>query len=389
MSADILLVTELFPPAVGGSAALFANVYGRMPAVKVTVLTDPDSSSSSVPLTGLPRKWVRMESRNRGARSLGELRAIRRVASAIRSHARHSPGIFIHAARPLPEGLPALVSSFLPLRSTRYVCWAHGEDLAAALTSREHAWLARRVCRNASTMIANSKFTAGIIESLGVPARRVRTVYPGVDVDRYRPDIDPTPARLQFAPSAGPVLLSVGRLQRRKGHDLAIAAVALLKGEFPGLQYLIAGDGQERARLEDLARAHAVDQQVRFLGGVSDDQLPSLYAACDIFLMPTRRDASDVEGFGIVFLEAAATGKPSIGGRNGGVPEAVADGETGLLVEGTDGGELADAIRTLARSPTLRATMGAAGRQRVVRSFTWERAAREVETLHRELTLEA
>jgi phosphatidylinositol alpha-1,6-mannosyltransferase len=154
------------------------------------------------------------------------------------------------------------------------------------------------------------------------------------------------------------------------------------------LQYLIAGDGQERDRLEDLARARAVHQHVRFLGGVSDDQLPSLYAACDIFLMPTRQDASDVEGFGIVFLEAAATGKPSIGGRNGGVPEAVADGETGLLVEGTNSGELANAIRTLARSPTLRATMGAAGRRRVVQSFTWDRAAREVEALHRELTLE-
>ena len=105
--------------------------------------------------------------------------------------------------------------------------------------------------------------------------------------------------------------------------------------------------------------------------------------------MPTRQDASDVEGFGIVFLEAAATGKPSIGGRNGGVPEAVADGETGLLVEGTNSGELANAIRTLARSPTLRATMGAAGRRRVVQSFTWERAAREVEALHRELTRES
>jgi phosphatidylinositol alpha-1,6-mannosyltransferase len=288
----------------------------------------------------------------------------------------------------LPEGLPTLVSRFLPLRSAHYVCWAHGEDLSAALTSREHAWLARRVCRNASTMIANSKFTAGLIGSLGVPAQRVRTVYPGVDVDRFRPDIDATAARVQCASSDGPVLLSVGRLQRRKGHDLVIEAIALLKGEFPGLQYLIAGDGQGRARLEDLARTRAVQQHVRFLGGVSDDQLPSLYAACDIFLMPTRQDASDVEGFGIVFLEAAATGKPSIGGRNGGVPEAVSDGETGLLVEGTNSGELANAIRTLARSPTLRATMGAAGRRRVVQSFTWERAAQEVEALHRELTLE-
>ncbi len=368
MSVEILLVTELFPPAVGGSAALFANVYGRMPSVKVTVLADPISSQSSVPVGGLPRQWVRIESRQRGALSLGEARAIWRITRAIRSHTRGNPRAFVHAARPLPEGLPALVACLLPLRSMRYVCWAHGEDLAAALTSREHAWLARRVCRNASTMIANSNFTAGLIGSLGVPAHRVRTIYPGVDVDRFRPDVDAAAARQPFS-SDGPILLSVGRLQRRKGHDLVIEAIALLKDEFPGLQYLIAGDGQERARLEELARAHGVQQQVRFLGGVSDDLLPGLYAACDMFLMPTRRDASDVEGFGIVFLEAAATGKPSIGGRNGGVPEAVADGETGLLVEGTNSGELANAIRTLARSPTLRATMGAAGRRRVVRVF--------------------
>ena len=144
-----------------------------------------------------------------GALSLAEVRAIWRVASAIRSHTRHNPRIFVHAARPLPEGLPTLVSRFLPLRSAHYVCWAHGEDLAAALTSREHAWLARRVCRNASTMIANSKFTAGLIGSLGVPAHRVRTVYPGVDVDRFRPDIDATAARVQFA-SSGWSVASVG-----------------------------------------------------------------------------------------------------------------------------------------------------------------------------------
>jgi phosphatidylinositol alpha-1,6-mannosyltransferase len=386
MSADILLVTELFPPAVGGSAALFANVYGRMRAVKVTVLADPVASYSSVPLAGLPQQWIRIESRKRGVLSLGEARQVWRVAQAIRSHTHHNPRTFVHTARPLPEGLPALVSRYLSLRPAHYVCWAHGEDLAAALTSREHAWLARRVCRNAATMIANSKFTADLIGSLGVPAHRVRTVYPGVDVDRFRPDIDAAAARLQLGSSDGPVLLSVGRLQRRKGHDLVIEAIALLHGEFPGLQYLIAGDGQERVRLEELVRAHAVQQHVRFLGGVSDDQLPDLYAACDIFVMPTRQDAHDVEGFGIVFLEAAAAGRPSIGGRNGGVPEAVAEGETGLLVAGTDSGELAKAIRTLARSPTLRAAMGAAGRRRVVQSFTWDRAAQQVEALHRELT---
>ena len=388
MSSNILLVSELFPPAVGGSAALFANVYGRLAAVKVAVLTDSVASGpvGEASATSLPRKWIRIDGRKRGVLSSGEAKQLMRVAWEIRKQTAGRGRTIVHTARPLPEGLSALAARSSSLDSLRYVCWAHGEDLAAAMTSREHTWLAQRVCRNAATMIANSMFTAGLIASLGVPSHRVLTVYPGVDVDRFTPEVEPSDAYGHVASSDGPILLSVGRLQRRKGHDLVIKAIGLLRGQFPKLKYLIAGDGDERARLEDLARAHDVEHRVRFLSGVSDAQLPALYARSDIFVMPTRRDGPDVEGFGIVFLEAAASGKPSIGGRNGGVPEAIAEGETGLLVEGQDSGELAEAIRTLASSPTLRATMGAAGRRRALQSFTWDRAARQVEALHRELT---
>ncbi len=124
---------------------------------------------------------------------------------------------------------------------------------------------------------------------------------------------------------------------------------------------------------------------MHFLGEVPDGDLPRYYAACDMFLLPNRIDDGDVEGFGIVFLEAAATGRPAIGGRTGGVPEAVVDEETGLLVSGTDVGELAAAIQDLASSKDKRQAMGAAGRERVCRAFTWERAAAEVSAVHAEV----
>jgi phosphatidylinositol alpha-1,6-mannosyltransferase len=265
------------------------------------------------------------------------------------------------------------------------VSWVHGEDLSAALTSREHGWLARHVCLHAAAVLANSRFTAQLVESLGVPSSRIRVIYPGVDPTRFTPDARPH-AAAALKPGGGPVLLSVGRLQRRKGHDTVIEAIAALRQELPDLHYLIAGDGQERARLEELAGARGVADRVTFLGEVDDAQLPGLYAACDIFVMPNRSDAHDVEGFGIVFLEAAATARPSIGGRSGGAPEAVLDGQTGLLVNGTDAFDLAQAVRVLAASSSLRASMGSAGRTRVLESFTWERAAAELQALHNELT---
>jgi phosphatidylinositol alpha-1,6-mannosyltransferase len=153
----------------------------------------------------------------------------------------------------------------------------------------------------------------------------------------------------------------------------------------PVLRYVIVGDGDERARLEALVGHHGLRDRVTFVGEVPGGDLPGYYAACDIFLLPNRIDDGDVEGFGIVFLEAAAAGKPTVGGRSGGVPEAVEDGTTGLLVSGTDVQELSAAIRRLATSATARDRMGRAGRARVLSGLTWERAADQVGELHRRL----
>jgi phosphatidylinositol alpha-1,6-mannosyltransferase len=183
------------------------------------------------------------------------------------------------------------------------------------------------------------------------------------------------------------VLLSVGRLQTRKGHDLMIQAVRqLTRLHHRSLRYVIVGDGQERSRLEALVDECGVRDHVTFSGEVPSELLPHYFAACDIFVLPNRVEQGDVEGFGIVFLEAAAAGKPTVGGRSGGVPEAVADGVTGLLVGGTDVEELAVTIERLIDSELMRRNLGDAGRMRAVREFSWECAVERVSAVHERLT---
>jgi phosphatidylinositol alpha-1,6-mannosyltransferase len=180
-------------------------------------------------------------------------------------------------------------------------------------------------------------------------------------------------------------MVTVGRLQRRKGHDLAIEALARGGVALARVRYLIVGDGEERERLQRLAGERGVRDRVTFTGAVSGDMLPDYYGAGDFFVHPNRIDGCDAEGFGIVFLEAAAAGLPTIGGASGGVPEAVDKDVTGLLVSGTDADELAAAIARLSSSGELRRQMGEAGRRRVLQQFTWERAAEQVGAIHHRL----
>jgi phosphatidylinositol alpha-1,6-mannosyltransferase len=290
------------------------------------------------------------------------------VAMRIRRLISRRDGV-VHCARLLPEGLSALMARLLG--GPRYVCWAHGEDLVIAQSSRELVFFLTLVLKHAEAVLANSHNTAALLATLGVPAARIHVVHPAVDAERFHPGVSGQEIRRRHAAPDDVLLLSVGRLQRRKGHDVAIRAVAALRHELPHLRYLIAGDGEERARLEQIACEHGVQDRVSFAGVVPDGDLPAYYAACDVFLLPNRIDNGDIEGFGIVFLEAAATGKPVIGGDSGGVPEAVERDITGLLV----------AIRELATSAPRRRQMGAAGRARAQRQFSWQRAATLVTAL--------
>jgi phosphatidylinositol alpha-1,6-mannosyltransferase len=372
----VLLLSELFPPVVGGSAVLLQGIYSRLDA-DVSVLTHGAPSDTFEHQGGLRVFRMPLETRSWGVRDLGALGQYWRVATRIRRLLPHRDGI-VHCARALPEGLSAWMARMTG--GPHYVCWAHGEDLTTALTSREFTALTALVFRGAAAALANSRNTATLLNQLGVPDEKIHVIHPAVDADRFHPKVDGQKVRQRYAERDHILLLSVGRLQRRKGQDVAIQAVAALKHELPSLRYVIAGDGEERERLTKLVADCGVQDRVFFAGIVPDDELSAYYAACDIFLLPNRVEEGDIEGFGIVFLEAAATGKPTIGGDSGGVPEAVERDVTGLLVDGSVE-QVVGAIRSLATSEERRRRFGLAGRVRADGCFSWQRAASAVSAL--------
>jgi phosphatidylinositol alpha-1,6-mannosyltransferase len=178
-------------------------------------------------------------------------------------------------------------------------------------------------------------------------------------------------------------VLTVGNLVERKGHDMVIQALAQVIRQVPGTTYLVVGDGPYRDHLDRLARAAGVRDRVVFAGRVDADRLPDIYALCDVFVMPSRIRPTerDVEGFGLVFLEANACGKPVIGGRTGGIPEAIVDGKTGFLVEPESVPDIAGRLATVLTDPELAAEMGRQGRSRVQTGFSWVDAAARVQEL--------
>lgn len=174
-------------------------------------------------------------------------------------------------------------------------------------------------------------------------------------------------------------MLTVGRLDLRKGHDMVIRALAALRQERPNVRYVIVGDGQERTRLMSLARNLGVQDAVLFAGYQPARLLPDYYRLCDVFAMPNRElPDGDTEGLGLVFLEAGACGKPVIGGRAGGAVEAVAHGRTGYLVDPTGPDDVAARLNELLADPALRREMGAAGRRYAVANFSIANQAREL-----------
>jgi phosphatidylinositol alpha-1,6-mannosyltransferase len=223
--------------------------------------------------------------------------------------------------------------------------------------------------RRSSPLLANSNAMAERLQALGMYSPLV--VFPGANPDRFAPAGTPPPE---------PVLLTVSRLVSRKGIDTVLCALPALLEEFPALRYRVGGQGPDRENLEALARQLGVSEAVEFLGFIRDDELPELYRSASIFVMPAREEveAPSVEGFGIVYLEASASGLPVVAASSGGAVEAVRHGETGLLIPPDDPAQLNEALGRLLRDPELRRRMGQNGRRWVEEEMNWDRAARQL-----------
>jgi phosphatidylinositol alpha-1,6-mannosyltransferase len=377
-----LLVSFDFPPKIGGAHHWMYEQYRRWPT-GVRVLTAPYSSDP-----GEAAQEHAFDARDHGAleivravpvRAINvmELRFWRTCLQQWRTIAAQctEPVTHVHAVRAFPEGFAAMLYRATRARRARLVTYAHGEEILVARTSRQLTLVARAVYAASDLVIANSEGTRRLVADLCRSARIVR-VSPGVDsaawippredVERYR--------RAWGWPHDTVVIVTVARMERRKNHLTVLEAVANLRRNGLSVAYVCGGDGEERAGLRQRAAALGIEPWVTFPGAVSDTEKTLAFAASHIHAMPSIRVGPMIEGFGIVFIEAAAAGLPSIAGNTGGQGEAVIEGRTGLIVDGTHVGEVCRALERLATDPDLRLRMGAAGRQWAAQ-HDWSRVA--------------
>jgi phosphatidylinositol alpha-1,6-mannosyltransferase len=205
----------------------------------------------------------------------------------------------------------------------------------------------------------------------------MHVAYCGTDPERFSPG-DGRALRARLGLGERRLLVSIARLVPRKGLDTVLRALPQVAAAIPDVRYVVAGDGPDRERLRALAAELDVAERVSFVGAVPASELPLWYSLGDVFVMPSRSEPPDVEGFGIVFLEAAAAERAVVAARAGGVPDAVAHGVSGLLVRPDDPGELSAALIELLNDPARRAELGRRGRERVLSGFTWDHVAEHV-----------
>jgi phosphatidylinositol alpha-1,6-mannosyltransferase len=294
-----------------------------------------------------------------------------RVREAARAH--EADVVLFGHGLPLP-----LLGPGLSARGVPSVVLTHGAEVWFARSPGAAAAM-RRGFAAAREVTAVSEYVARVLRPhvpAGVP---LSLLPPAVDAERFSPGADGTSVRERHGLQDREVILCVSRLVPRKGEDTLIRAMAIVARQVPGAALLIAGDGPNRAALEAMVW-EAPPGSVVFTGEVPDEELPAYYAACDLFAMPCRSrfGGLEVEGFGIVFLEAAAAAKAVVAGRSGGAAEAMLDEVTGVLVEGREPKAVALAVSRLLLDASLRARMGTAGRARVEEEFTWSMRAEQL-----------
>ena len=301
------------------------------------------------------------------------------AVGSIRRRLRSSRSDYLLVGHILPLGTVAwLLSLFRPLK---YGVFLHGLDLSLAHHQPRKRWLSALILKRADRIICANSFVARLAQEYYsfLTDEQIVVINPGVISGA--PYVSPerlAAVRREYGLEDKIILLSVGRLVRRKGVDKTLLALSLLsEADRERVVYIVAGTGPDELSLKKMVTPD-IEKMVFFLGEISDEEKWIWLQACDIFIMPARHIGVDFEGFGIVYLEANLCGKPVIAGRSGGVSDAVSDGESGLLVNPEEVAEIARAISRLASDPEERRRLGAAGRRRALVDFTWEEQAKKL-----------
>ena len=380
-----LLITRDFPPVGGGIARWMGEMAKRYPPGSLIVSTGkvPGSQTSD----GLfPNRIDRIPFPATRLKILpGRALWSHRVLTLI----DQTTPRFLWCGNLRPAAYPAKWA--YERRGLPYGVIFHGGDLLTLQlnyrASRFKRFAARTLLGSAAVLVTNSLWTQRLVQDvlrelrLPYDASRLRVVPLGTDPVMFRPGIDPTPVMHHYGLPSGRWLLTVARLVPHKGIDTTIRALALLRRAFPELRYAVVGTGSQQSLLRALARECGVADAVWFLSEVSDVELPALYNLAEIYVGVSRQTARAVEGFGISLLEASACAKPVVAGRSGGIPDAVREAETGLLVEPESPEAVARALRDLLKAPNRGRALGEAGRRAVETFFNWDRVTADLRSI--------
>lgn len=363
-----LVLTENFPPVEGGSGRWFWELYSRLPSESVVVATNLSDEQIAAPLNGMTIERIPLQSAEWGVKSfaglLFYLKSVRLVLKLIKKHDIKE----IHCGRVIHEGVIAwLVSKFT---NVKVVCYVHGEDVEVAAISREHSLLVKRVCHKSHTLICNSENSKRIVQTLNfAKPEKCVVLHPGFDAQQFCPSPPNAQVRSSFGWEDKFAVITVGRLQRRKGQDYFLQAMPELLKRFPDLHYTVIGRGELKEELNKQIDALGLTENARVITDADDDKMTAMYQQCDLFVLPNRTIGGDIEGFGMVLLEAQACGKYVVAGNSGGTRETMSVGETGFVIDCNSPEEIVDGFSMVMHQlPKL----SASARSFVKETFSWD-----------------
>ncbi|MGC9667266.1 glycosyltransferase family 4 protein [Planosporangium sp. 12N6] len=367
-----LLVTNDFPPRPGGIQQFVHNLAVRQPADSVVVYASTWKGAEKFD-ADQPFEVVREDT----GVLLPTPRVARRAVQLARAY--DCDTVWFGAAAPL-----GLLADGLRRRAgiRRVVAQTHGHEVGWAALPGARSLL-RRIGRGADVVTYLTGYQRDRLGRVLGGLTALERLVPCVDATTYHPGVDGDSVRRRYGLVDRPVVVCVSRLVPRKGQDALIRALPAIRRRVPDAALLVVSGGPYRSALQRLAGETGVADHVVFTGSVPWQDLPAYYAAGDVFAMPcrTRRGGLDVEGLGIVYLEASATGLPVVAGDSGGAPDAVREGETGYVVDGRDTAAIADRVATLLADPDLARRLGAAGRAWVEAEWSWQTQADRMRVL--------
>jgi phosphatidylinositol alpha-1,6-mannosyltransferase len=377
LSRKILCITNDFGPRAGGIETFIIGLVERLPKNSVVVYTSSQSNSEVFDKAWSDNFGVEVI-RDRSKILLPTLRVSKNLRSLLQE--REISTVFFGAAAPL--GL--LAKGLRKSGAKKIVALTHGHEVWWAKLW-PFSWAIKQIGKNVDALTYLGDFTRNAI-SAALPAssqEKMVRLAPGIDTEHFSPARSNPRIRHELGLDDKKVIVSVGRLVHRKGQDFLIDALPLISQKISNVHLLLVGEGPYRAELEKRSVARGVRDRITFIGRVQHSELPEYICAGDIFAMPSRSRLAglEVEGLGIVYLEASACGLPVIGGTSGGAPDAVLEGETGFSVDGTSATAIAEAAIRLLSNAEYAEKLGAQGREWIVKEWRWEIWAEKFQTL--------